>query len=217
MSGRICLSTRPTGLDAYSQNALELPCCVTPLLPPGISSRDPPAYAGNPPFAFSRRHLAVQTILGRFRAPSNLSAATLHALWLPRACAPRLPGRWSVVALRPPHRRLQTQLSRDCHTRHVPASAFRTLSPGYSPRNLPALFRAGNARELQTFRVYPPEEPDPLSRIASSLGVGRSRHTREGRRNRLDSRGLLPSGIRAAVTSCYTRPDSRYPPGLNPL
>ena len=48
MSGRIYLPSPPTGLDAYSQNAHELPDWVTPLLPPGINSRDPPACAGNP-------------------------------------------------------------------------------------------------------------------------------------------------------------------------
>jgi hypothetical protein len=39
MRERICLLSPPTGLDAYSQNALELPHRVMPLLPPGISSR----------------------------------------------------------------------------------------------------------------------------------------------------------------------------------
>ena len=38
MGKRICLSPPPTGLDAYSQNALELPCWVMPLLSPGFSS-----------------------------------------------------------------------------------------------------------------------------------------------------------------------------------
>jgi hypothetical protein len=37
MRGRIFLSSPPTGLDAYSQNAHELPDWVTPLLPPGIA------------------------------------------------------------------------------------------------------------------------------------------------------------------------------------
>jgi hypothetical protein len=38
MSERIYLFTPPTGLDAYSQNALELPRWVMPLLPPGFSA-----------------------------------------------------------------------------------------------------------------------------------------------------------------------------------
>ena len=52
MSGRICLSSPPTGLDAYSQKALELPRCVMPLLSPGIDSRARPAFAGQPPLAY---------------------------------------------------------------------------------------------------------------------------------------------------------------------
>ena len=38
MGRRICLSSPPTGLDAYSQNALGLPCWVMPLLSPGFAS-----------------------------------------------------------------------------------------------------------------------------------------------------------------------------------
>ena len=38
MGRRICLSSPPTSLDAYSQNALELPCWVMPLLSPGFSA-----------------------------------------------------------------------------------------------------------------------------------------------------------------------------------
>ena len=37
MGKRIYLSSPPTGLDAYSQNTLELPCWVMPLLPPGFN------------------------------------------------------------------------------------------------------------------------------------------------------------------------------------
>jgi hypothetical protein len=38
MGERICLFTPPTGLDAYSQNALELPCQVMPLLSLGFGA-----------------------------------------------------------------------------------------------------------------------------------------------------------------------------------
>src|SRR4029079_9398292 len=38
MNGRIYLSDPPTCLDAYSQNALELPHRVMPSLPPGLGS-----------------------------------------------------------------------------------------------------------------------------------------------------------------------------------
>src|SRR3954469_14401460 len=59
ISGRICLSTPPTYLDAHSQSALELPDWVTPLLSPGIHAQARPACAGQPLIASSRRHLAV--------------------------------------------------------------------------------------------------------------------------------------------------------------
>ena len=49
---RICLSPPPTGLDAYSQNALELPHRVMPLLPPGIGSGTRLTCASHPPFSY---------------------------------------------------------------------------------------------------------------------------------------------------------------------
>ena len=82
MAGRICLSSPPTYLDAHSQSALELPDWVTPLLPPGINSRDPPACAGNPPFASSRRHLAVQTTSGGSGISTGCPSPTTFVLGL---------------------------------------------------------------------------------------------------------------------------------------
>ena len=75
MRRRIYLSSPPTGLDAYSQNAHELPDWVTPLLPPGINLQVRPTCAGQPLFASSRRHLAVQTTSGRFRNINRMSIA----------------------------------------------------------------------------------------------------------------------------------------------
>ena len=75
MSGRICLSTPPTGLDAYSQNALELPFRVMPLLSPWISSWVRPAVPANPQGPTPGRHLAVQTILWWFRNINRMSIA----------------------------------------------------------------------------------------------------------------------------------------------
>ena len=53
MGGRIYQSPPPTGLDAYSQNALELPCWVMPLLSPGFNSPFRPGFHqinhGSPP------------------------------------------------------------------------------------------------------------------------------------------------------------------------
>ena len=54
MRKRICLSPPPTGLDGYSQNPLELPRRVTPLLPPGISSRTRRTEVRQPPFTYPR-------------------------------------------------------------------------------------------------------------------------------------------------------------------
>jgi hypothetical protein len=51
---RICLFSPPTGLDAHSQSALELPHRVTPLLSSGIRSRTRLANASQPPFSYPR-------------------------------------------------------------------------------------------------------------------------------------------------------------------
>ena len=75
MSGRICLSTPSTGLDAYSQNALELPFRVMPLLSPRISSWARPAVPASPQVPTPGRHLAVQTIFWWFRNINRMSIA----------------------------------------------------------------------------------------------------------------------------------------------
>ena len=82
MRGRICLSPPPTGLDAYSQNALELPRWVTPLLPPGFSSPLRPACADQPRIASARRHLAVQTISGGSGISTGCPSPTTFVLGL---------------------------------------------------------------------------------------------------------------------------------------
>src|SRR6185436_13722756 len=75
MRGRICLSPPPTGLDAYSQNALELPFRVTPLLSPGIGSRTRPAVPAILRAPTPGRHLAVQTTLWWFWNINQMSIA----------------------------------------------------------------------------------------------------------------------------------------------
>jgi hypothetical protein len=60
MRERIFLFSPPTGLDAYSQNALELPCRVTPALPTGFGPETRPACAGQPPRTYLRPGLAIQ-------------------------------------------------------------------------------------------------------------------------------------------------------------
>ena len=122
MSGRICLSTPPTYLDAHSQSALELPDWVTPLLPPGISSRDPPACAGNPPFASSRRHLAVQTIPGGSGISTGCPSPTTFVLGL----GPTNPERTSLAQETLGLRRVGFSPTLRYSCRH---SHFRSLQP----------------------------------------------------------------------------------------
>jgi hypothetical protein len=82
MRGRICLSSPPTGLDAYSQNALELPQWVTPLLSLGIRAPLRPACADQPRIASSERHLAVQTISGGSGISTGCPSPTTFVLGL---------------------------------------------------------------------------------------------------------------------------------------
>jgi hypothetical protein len=83
MGGRICLSTPPTGLDAYSQNALKLPCWVMPLLSPGFSAPIRPSQRPDQPrIASARRHLAVQTISGGSGISTGCPSPTTFVLGL---------------------------------------------------------------------------------------------------------------------------------------
>ena len=75
MRGRICLSSPPTGLDAYSQNALELPHRVMPLLPPGISSRTRLTCASQPPFTYPQATPCGANDLWWFRNINRMSIA----------------------------------------------------------------------------------------------------------------------------------------------
>jgi hypothetical protein len=72
----------PYRLGRQSNKALELPCRVMPLLSPGISWRTRPTNAGHPPFAFSGRHLAVQTISGGSGISTGCPSPTTFVLGL---------------------------------------------------------------------------------------------------------------------------------------
>jgi len=61
----------------------------------------------------------------------------------------RPPGLLSPTALS----ESEVRLARAYHTRHVPASAFPTLSPASSPRSLPGLFHPGDAHGVLAFRA----------------------------------------------------------------
>ena len=82
MGGRIYLSSPPTGLDAYSQNALELPCWVMPLLSRSLltgclDSKAASAHRRPRPW-----HLAVQTISGGIGISTDCPSPTALALGL---------------------------------------------------------------------------------------------------------------------------------------
>ena len=75
MRGRICLSSPPTGLDAYSQNALELPHRVMPLLSPGLGSGTRSTFADQPPFSYPQATPCGANDLWWFRNINRMSIA----------------------------------------------------------------------------------------------------------------------------------------------
>ena len=82
MRGRICLSSPPTGLDAHSQSALNLPFPVTPLLSRSLltgclDSKAASAHRHPRPW-----HLAVQTISGGIGISTDCPSPTAFALGL---------------------------------------------------------------------------------------------------------------------------------------
>ena len=127
MSGRICLSSPPTGLDAYSQNALELPCRVMPLLSPWLSTWDQfpdsnrlsPANLRSPT---PRRHLAVQTIVSGSGISTGCPSPTTFVLGL----GPTNPERTSLPQETLGLRRVGFSPTSRYSCRH---SHFRTLQP----------------------------------------------------------------------------------------
>ena len=75
MRERICLFSPPTGLDAYSQNALELPHRVTPLLSPGIGSWTRLTFASQPPITYPQATPCGANDLWWFRNINRMSIA----------------------------------------------------------------------------------------------------------------------------------------------
>ena len=112
----------PYRLGRQSNKALELPCRVMPLLPPGISWRIRPANAGHPPFAFSGRHLAVQTISGGSGISTGCPSPTTFVLGL----GPTNPERTSLPQETLGLRRVGFSPTSRYSCRH---SHFRTLQP----------------------------------------------------------------------------------------
>src|SRR3977135_4341765 len=126
MRRRIYLSSPPTCLDAYSQNALELPCRVMPLLPPGIGSWTRPAFAGQPPLTYPKRHLAVQTIFGGSGISTGCPSPTTFVLGL----GPTDPEWTSLPQETLGLRRVRFSLTLRYSCRH---SHFPPIQPPYPP------------------------------------------------------------------------------------
>ena len=123
MRERICLFSPPTGLDAYSQNALELPHRVMPSLPPGIRSGTwITACAGLLRSPTPRRHLAVQTIVSGSGISTGCPSPTTFVLGL----APTNPERTSLPQETLGLRRVRFSLTFRYSCRH---SHFCPLQP----------------------------------------------------------------------------------------
>ena len=119
MRGRICLSSPPTGLDAYSQNALELPHRVMPLLSPGIRSGTRPACAG-----FLRRSTSSQ--IWRSNSGSGISTGCPSPTTFVLGLGPTNPEWTSLPQETLGLRRVRFSLTLRYSCRH---SHFRPLQP----------------------------------------------------------------------------------------
>jgi len=121
------------------------------------------------------RDLASLNLARPFRArtggPTSVQSDRLHP--------PRLPAPSA-------HRASRIRSTRACRARHLPSSAFRTLSTACTPRRLPGLFHPGNAHGVQVFRALllaggrrPLSKPDALlpfrPDLRAPLSAGRVR------------------------------------------
>ena len=80
--GRICLSSPPTGLDAHSQSALDLPFPVTPSLSSSLLTGCLDGRAASAHRRPRTRHLAVQTVSGGIGISTDCPSPTAFALGL---------------------------------------------------------------------------------------------------------------------------------------
>jgi hypothetical protein len=75
-------SPTPYELGRAFHSTLELPDPVMPLLPPDVDSEYPLTCVREPPSAFARRHLAVQTVFGGSGISTRCPSPTAFALGL---------------------------------------------------------------------------------------------------------------------------------------
>ena len=83
MRGRICLSSPPTGLDAYSQKRAQVTRLCHALALTWVQLTDSTRLSsGQPRIASARRHLAVQTISGGSGISTGCPSPTTFVLGL---------------------------------------------------------------------------------------------------------------------------------------
>ena len=122
MRRRICLSPPPTGLDAHSQSALDLPFPVTPSLSGSLLTGCLDGKAASAHQRPRARHLAVQTISGGIGISTDCPSPTAFALGL----GPTNPERINLPQETLDIRRASFSLAFRYSCRH---SHFRPLQP----------------------------------------------------------------------------------------
>jgi hypothetical protein len=180
-------------------------CCEPSLATsPLVASR---ASSGHAPESdagvFNRRTVTAVTARRAGPHPPGLPPPTAHE-------EPRIRFVQSLATL-------TVALSREhgrCHARHLPTSAFRTLSPAYTPRPRPGLFHPGNAPGVSPtgLRTFPGSPNPSQGRVLSCRSPRPPR--REARETRIGCRALIPP-----ESSYRTGPKSvrgRCPPGVIP-
>jgi len=88
---------------------------------------------------------------------------------------------------------------RACHARHLPASAFRTLSPACTPQHRPGLFHPGNAPEVSPSGLRTSPGSRAPSRAACSHAVSFAPAAAERRRRSSASELRSPRRVRTAT------------------
>ena len=117
-------SPTPYELGRAFHSTLELPDPVMPLLPPDVNSEYPLTCVREPPSAFARRHLAVQTVFGGSGISTRCPSPTAFALGL----GPTNPERTSLAQETLAIRCVRFPLTFRYSCRH---SHFRTLQQSF--------------------------------------------------------------------------------------
>jgi hypothetical protein len=147
--------------------------------------------------------------LSTSRAPSGHVPKGRRRSIVGRHHPPRLPAPSAHAAPR-------IRSTRACQARHLPSSAFRTLSTAYTPRRLPSLFHPGDAHGVRVFRVLLlTGAPGPLSRPRALLPFEPDLRTPLSAGRVRDCRAL--SSPESPYRGWPKPPRGRYPPDLCPF